>query len=295
MRVSFAEAAGIAAVQNGRITAGQLRGCGFGNSSIENGVRAGRLHRVHKGVYALGHLAPSRLGDWHAAVLACGPGAVLSHRCAATALKIRDAVGPRIDVTIPSTSGRRRPGIAIHHCDLLACEIGTWMRIPITSPSRTMVDLAHELKDEDAIQWAMRELQYVRLWDRQLLELSNHRRPNRTIARVIDDLPPTRSPLEVAFLTRVVRRHRLPAPECQAKLEGFHVDFLWPEARLVVEVDGKNHDLPLMRQADAIRDAALDAAGYRVLRYRWADIHHHDARTARSIHGRICEYHPVAG
>src|SRR4051812_11151854 len=108
MRANFSRAAEIAARQNGRVTASQLRSeCDFRNSGIERGVEAGRLHRVHQGVYALGHLAPSRLGDWHAAVLACGPDAVLSNRCAATAWQIRDGVAPKIDVTIPSDQRRR--------------------------------------------------------------------------------------------------------------------------------------------------------------------------------------------
>src|SRR5688500_18535701 len=123
MRANFARAAEIAAAQHGRITARQLRDeCDFQNSSIERGVEAGRLHRVHQGVYALGHLAPSREGDWHAAVLACGEDAVLSCRCAATAWGIRDGVGPKIDVTIPPGSHRKRPGIQIHRANLLPFE-----------------------------------------------------------------------------------------------------------------------------------------------------------------------------
>jgi hypothetical protein len=180
MGASFARAAEIAAVQHGRITTQQLRDCEISARSIERAVETGRLHRVHKGVYALGHLAPSREADWHAAVLAGGDGAVLSYRCAATALGIRDGVGPRIDVTIPSGSHRHRPGIFFHRADLAPFEIMTWQGVPITSPARTMVDLACHLRpDEEQIEWALRQLQYRRLFDPKLLELSLHRRPNR--------------------------------------------------------------------------------------------------------------------
>ncbi|MEJ7892483.1 MAG: DUF559 domain-containing protein [Solirubrobacteraceae bacterium] len=234
-------------------------------------------------MFAVGHLAPSRLGDWHAAVLACGEGSRLSHRCAATLMKIRDGVGPRIDVTIPTTSGRRRPGILIHHGALPPYEVGTWSNIPVTSPARTMVDLAHELDEEDDIEWALRQLQYRRLFDRTALELANRRRPNRVLTRFLNDLAPTASRLEVAFMSRVVRRHNLPLPDLQAKPLGFKVDFLWPAAMLVVETDGSEHDQPSMRATDAARDNLLGLAGYRVLRYRWSDVHRHHERTAGQI------------
>jgi very-short-patch-repair endonuclease len=284
MRADFARAAAIAGRQNGRITAKQLRqDCDFQNSSIERGVRSGRLHRVHWGVYALGHIAPSREGDWHAAVLACGPEAVLSGRCAATAWQIRDGVGPRIDVTITPASHRARPGIAIHRCELLPFEKTVWHDIPITSPSRTVVDLAYELRDEEGIEWALRQLQFRRLFDLKLLEISLQRRPNRTIRRLLAGVEPTRSPLEVAFLHRVVRRHHLPAPEVNVRVEGFLADFFWPEARLIAETDGQQHDQPLQRAADAHRDSIHAAAGYVVRRFRWADVFRHADRTAAEI------------
>jgi very-short-patch-repair endonuclease len=285
MRANFAKAAEIAARQNGRITVAQLRNdCDFQNSGIERGIQAGRLHRVHWGVLAVGHLAPNRLGDWHAAVLACGPDAVLSHRCGAALMQIRDAVGPRIDVTIPPHSHRKRPGIAIHRAALMGFEKTTWSNIPVTSPARTLVDLAHELKDRpEAIEWAMREMQFRRLFDLKLVELSYARRPLRALGRLLAGIEPTRSPLEVAFLHRVVRRHNLPAPEVNTRVEGFLADFFWPEAGLIVETDGTQHDEPLQRAADAHRDAIHTAASCVVRRYRWADVNEHEVRTAREI------------
>lgn len=283
MEASFIKAAEIATRQHGRITTAQLHECGIGKSGIERGVAAGRLHRLHVGVYALGHLAPGREEDWHAAVLACGDAAVLSHRCAAAAWGIRDGVGSCVDVTVPPTSARRRPGIAVHRGELLDIERDAWSGIPITSAARTMVDLAHFLRDPDDIEWAVREMQFRRLFERGLLEISNQRRPNATLTRVLDELAPTGSRLEVAFLSKVIRRHGLPLPQCQKRVEGFRVDFLWPQERLIVEIDGAAHDQPAMRKADAIRDNILHLAGYLVLRYRWAEVHRHHERTAAQI------------
>lgn len=283
MRPKHASVAQIAAVQNGRITTKQLiEECDMKRAAVRRAERSGKLHRLHRGVFAVGHLAPSRLGDWHGAVLACGSHAYLSRRCAATAYKIRDGVGPKIDVTVTNNAHRERPGIAIHRADLLPFEVGLLHRIPITSPSRTMVDLAHEQLTEEEIEWAFRELQFKRLFDRKLLELSLHRRPSRVITRLLDHIEPTRSPLEIAFLTRVVRRHRLPPPEVNVSPDRFLVDFLWPEAKLIVETDGSNHDQPSMRAADALRDEHHDRLGYLTLRYRWADVHA-DARTAAEV------------
>ena len=241
------------------------------------------MHRIHEGVYALGHLAPSREADWHAAVLAGGEDAVLSARCAASASQIRDGVGPRIDVAIPPSSHRERPGIRFHRALLAPFETTVWQGIPITTPSRTMVDLACHLRpDAEAIEWALRQLQYRRLYDPRLLEFSLHRRPNRILRGLLDGVEPTRSPLEIAFLRRVVERHGLPAPQVNVKVLGFTCDFVWPEALLIVETDGRQHDDPLQRAADRFRDALHSAAGWRTLRYRWPDVHR-SAATAAEI------------
>jgi very-short-patch-repair endonuclease len=171
----------------------------------------------------------------------------------------------------------------VHRADLLPFEVGRWRDIPITSPSRTMVDLAHELHDEEEIEWALRQLQYRRLFDQKLLELSNRRRPNAILGRLLAGIEQTRSPLEIAFLHRVVRLHHLPTPEVNAKVCGYTADFWWPAARLIIETDGKQHDFPLQKAADEARDAIHAAAGILVVRYRWADVHVHHARTAAEI------------
>ena len=165
-------AAEIARDQHGLITVRQLHEIGIGKSGIEKGVGSGRLHRLYRGVYAVGHRASTPERRWLAAVLACGDGAVLSHRCASTKQRIRDGVGPRVDVTT-SGAGRRRDGIAVHRAALLPIEVTVEDAIPITSPARTMVDLAWHLQDRDAIHRAVREMQFRRRFDRVELELAN--------------------------------------------------------------------------------------------------------------------------
>ena len=138
---------------------------------------------MHRGVFALGHVAPSLHGDAHAAVLAGGNDALLSVRWAARLLGIREGVGPRIDVTIPPNSHRTRPHIAFHRSEVLPFERGTFANIPITSPARTMVDLAHHLGDRDQIEWALREMQFKRLYDHGLLELPTGAGPTASSVR----------------------------------------------------------------------------------------------------------------
>jgi very-short-patch-repair endonuclease len=280
-------AAEIGAKQHGRITTRQLLDSGFTPKSIERAVEAGHLHRLHQGVYGIGHLAPSRESQWMAAVLACGPPAWLSDGCAAVAFGFQDSWGPLVEVTIPPDKVRRRQGVRVRRRSLMSWEVTEWWNVPITTPSRTMVDLAHELRDEDRITWALRQLEFTRLYDQKLLELSNQRRPSAVLTRLLRGVEPTLSPLEIAFLTRVVRRHNLPAPEVNARPFGLLVDFWWPDARLIVETDGKHHDLPLQRMADQARDALHEAAGVLTLRYRWVDAHVHDQRTADTIRATL--------
>jgi hypothetical protein len=147
-----------------------------------------------------------------------------------------------------------------------------------------MVDLAHELRNEEGIEWALRQLQFRNLYDHKLLELSNHRRPSRTLTRLLAGIEPTRSPLEIAFLHRVVRWHNLPAPEVNARPLNFLVDFLWSDAKLIVETDGSQHDNPLQRRADEIRDGFHAERGYLTLRYRWSDVRRHTVTAGQIQH-----------
>ncbi len=111
--------AGIAARQHGRITHAQLLAAGLDRDRIKRWSRGGRLRRVHRGVYAVGHTAPSAYADLLAAVLACGAGAVVSHRSAGHALGLLPTAPARPEVTVPTTAGRARPRIVIHRVPAL--------------------------------------------------------------------------------------------------------------------------------------------------------------------------------
>jgi very-short-patch-repair endonuclease len=273
----------IAARQHGLVSTRQLHASGVGKGSIEKAHRSGRLWRIHRGVYAVGHPALSQEGKWLAAVLACGSGAALSHRSAASLWQIRSAELARVEVTVPREGTYRRPGTLIHTSPLPPGEVVHKRDIPVTSPARTAVDLAHALHDPDQVHRLLREMQFRRLFDTTALEVANHRRPSAVLSLTVADLRPTRSPHEDAFKSKVLRRYRIPDPEYNRLVQGFTVDCHWPRARLVVEIDGNNHINPAMLQADAFRNNVLQAAGVMVLHYTRTDIDRRHAQVAAQV------------
>src|SRR3954469_2847135 len=134
--------AALAARQYGLVTRAQLRALGLGETAIGKRAAAGRLHRVHRGVYAVGHRVLPVRGAWMAATLACGDGAVLSHTTAAALWELRATDGS-VHVTVPSSGGRRRPGLVIHRDPTIAADgITTRHGLPVTKVARTLLDLA---------------------------------------------------------------------------------------------------------------------------------------------------------
>lgn len=242
--------AAIAERQHGIVPLRQLHHAGITRRMVEIRVRAGRLHRIHHGVYAVGHRALSNEGRWMAAVLAAGDGAVLSHRSAAELWGLLRAKGGPRHVTIPTVSGRRRrPGLDIHRSrTLLPRDITMRASIPVTTPARTVADLRRVAAPAE-VRRAIRQAEYVGL---PLEDRASDR---------------TRSDLERVFL-RMLRRHRLPKPEVNVPIGPYTVDFLWRDARLVVEVDGWQAHRG--RQAfldDRARDAYLRLKGFAVQRF----------------------------
>jgi very-short-patch-repair endonuclease len=243
----------IANQQHGVISQAQLVAAGLGRNGISKRVKAGRLHRLHRGVYAVGHRAPSMERAWMAAVLACGDRAVLSHRSAARLwgmLPASGQAGRPIDVALPSQSGRkRRKGIGVHRCASLTPAMLTKRRgIPVTNPARTIADLrplASPAELRDAIRQA------------EVRGLRTGLEPRRK---------KTRSELEDLFLA-LCRRHRLPIPEVNVKVAGREVDFLWPALRFAVETDSYGfHRGQYAFEDDHDRDLALRLAGLDVAR-----------------------------
>jgi very-short-patch-repair endonuclease len=215
-----AAAAEIAAAQHGVISIVQLRAAGISDEAVRRRVEAGRLHRLHRGVYAVGHTADSWQKRWTAAVLACGDGAALSHMSAAALWGLlRPKEGP-VDVSVPHRNTRkRRDEIRLHRSRSLAAPMTTRRHgIPVTTPARTIEDLRGGAPPH-----------LVRRATRQA-ELANY----RLGPKIKGDR--TRSDLERDFL-RLCRRTGIPAPEVNVKVGRWTVDFLWREQRIAVETD----------------------------------------------------------
>jgi hypothetical protein len=240
----------IAGRQHGVITTAQLYSCGLGASGISKWVKAGRLHRIHRGVYAVGHPGLGIEGEWMAAVLACGDGAVLSHRSAAMLLRMQEPERGSVHVSVASANGRaRRNSIVVHRpSTLLPSQTTSRLNIPVTKPARTLADLRRVGPDWE-YRKALRQAEF-----RQL---------------PIGDLPEadgTRSGLESRFLA-FCRRYRLPEPEPNAEIGPFTVDFLWRAERVVVETDSyRTHGGQVAFEEDRERDLYLKARGYEVVR-----------------------------
>jgi very-short-patch-repair endonuclease len=253
------EVARIAAVQHGAISIAQLRLAGLTKTAVQNRCRAGRLHSLHRGVYAVGHIAPSHERRWMAAVLALAGGvtgtvgAVLSHRSAAELWGLLPAGDGPVDVSLPSRSGRgRRLGILIHRpMSLEPAEITRRRGIPVTSPARTLADLQRTVPD-GMLRRAIRQADFLGL-------------PTGSVRS-----DGTRSELERRFLW-LCRHHRLPAPAVNMRIGALTVDFCWVEKMLVVETDGyQAHRGRAAFEDDRARDLTLRALGYTVqhLSYR---------------------------
>lgn len=136
----WAAAVALAMGQHGVASLEQLVGMGMSASGVGTWVARGRLHRIHRGVYAVGHPGVSWRGRLMAAVLACGEGAVVSHRSAAALWGIRPSARAAVDVSVPGRTGRSRPGIDIHRCALPTGDVTTVDGIPCTTVARTLLD-----------------------------------------------------------------------------------------------------------------------------------------------------------
>jgi very-short-patch-repair endonuclease len=272
--------AAIGGRQCGVVSRAQLLAAGIARGAIERRVRAGRLHSVHRGVYLVGHRVMANHAREMAALLACGAGAVVSHLSAAHLLQLLPyPANPRpVDVTVVGRQPTRRRGIKVHRVRVLDQRDIRVGRVPATNAARTLLDLAAVL-GTSRLERALAEAQVRRLVTERDLEDQlerNPRRPGtRALRRLLDlDGGPafTRSEAERRLL-RLVRAAELPTPRVNSRLGRYEVDFLWPEQRLVVEVDSFRFHSPRPRfERDRARDAALAAAGYTVIRVTWRQL-----------------------
>ena len=249
----------IASEQHGVVSRQQLIAAGLSETGIARRVESGRLHRIHRGVYAVGHRGLSLEGRWMAAVLACGEGAALSHRSAACLWGLLRPQSGLIVISTPKTSGRhRRTGIRIHRCQSLAPSLITRRRsIPVTTPARTISDLKRVASAAEH-QRAVRQAEVLGL------------DTGHTGHSVEDD--GTRSELERRFLL-LCRRYRLPPPEVNIRVAGLLVDFTWRDHGLVVETDGyRFHRGRAAFEDDRARDLRLRQAGFDVIRLSYRQV-----------------------
>ena len=243
------------------VTLAQLLAAGLDRTAIAYRRRVGRLHLLHRGVYAVGHRPPSPLATAMAAVLACGPDAALSHRSAAALWRILPRWHSPIEVT--ATTKHRHEGIRAHrspHADAT-----THYGIQVTTPARTLVDLADVLP-ERALTRAVNEAQVQRLVTPAELTTLFTRYPGRRTSRLTPERGATRSHLEDRFI-RFLKRHHLPLPELNQTIAGHEVDAVYREQKLVIELDSRQfHTTPHAFETDRDRDADLLNAGFSTLR-----------------------------
>jgi hypothetical protein len=267
-----------ASAHYGVVSRPQLRAIGFDDAAIRRRIAAGRLHRLHRNVYAVGHTVLNRNARYLAAVLAAGDGAVLSHRSAAILWGIHRSDAARIDVTIPRACGfRSTRAIAVHRPRLAPARM-THAGIRVTTPGRTLQDLATAVPRrtlEKAAEMA------------DALRLDVSLDPDHPGAARLNDVlerhdlhSTTRSTLEDDFL-ELCDRHGIPRPLINTYIEGFEVDFVWPEARLIVETDSRTyHGTAQAFERDRARDARLTAAGWRVVRFTGLQVRLEDESVA---------------
>jgi hypothetical protein len=264
--------------QWGVVSLAQLRALGLGARAVQRRAAAGRLHRLHRGVYTAGHRALRPEGHRLAAVLACGPGAVLSHRSAASHWELLATSQERIDVTAPR--GRQGvPGIRLHTSRSLDAQDTTNHEgIPITTVHRTLLDLAATTRP-DQLERALAQAMYLQLYDQRAIDdviaRSNGHRGTNVLSEATRQEPQiTKSMWEIRML-RLVRQANLPEPITNRPLHApdhgeCKPDFYWPAYDLIVETDGwEAHRTLAAFRSDRAKDAALTAAGYKVLRFTW--------------------------
>jgi len=219
-----------------------------------------------------------RHGRWMAAVLACGSCALLSHKSAAELWEIRTPQPGPVEVSLAGGGKRRARGLVVHRRIVLKpADHRARHGIPVTSPARTLADLANRISS-DELEAAINTADKLDLIDperlRHVLDDMRGEEGVSTLVRLLDRqvLRLTDSELERRFL-RLVRKTGLPQPKTQAKINGFRVDFLWPQLGLIVETDGlRYHRTPAQQARDRQRDQAHVAAGLVVLRFTHSQV-----------------------
>jgi very-short-patch-repair endonuclease len=283
--------AALAERQHGVVATRQLAALGLPQRAVSHRAAAGRLHRVHRGVYAVGHPVLTVNGRRMAAVLAGGPSAVLSHASAAALWEIRPSAAARIDVSVRSKGGRgKRRGLRIHRAaNLRDDEVTEHQAIRVTTPARTLLDLASSLPGR-ALERALDEAEIRDLYDRRALEAITAEHQGERGARALSDAlaqdgKPTLTDSELEdLMLALCDEHGIERPAARQWVAGLRVDFLFATSRLVVETDSWSfHRTRRAFERDRERDAILARAGYRTLRFTHRQLTKRPAEVAATI------------
>jgi very-short-patch-repair endonuclease len=256
--------------QDNVISREQLLEAGLGRGAIAHRVKAGTMQHLHGNVYLLGAAPPTPMGRARAAALACGDGAIVSHRSAAEVFGLLPDRGGDVDVTVVGRNVAPRSGISRHRVGHLVKQDVTSVRgLLVTSITRTICDLAATETVENVTR-AFQEALYRRVvWPsglEALLAREPNRRGGKVIRSLIEDPRLTRSERE-RLLLKLIDQAQLAKPLTNVRVEGHLVDVLWPAQRLIVEFDGWGaHGHRHAFDKDRRRDQILVAAGYRVIR-----------------------------
>ncbi len=276
--------------QHGVVARRQLLAAGLTRETIQVALEAGRLRRLVRGVYAVGHAVVSPDGWRQAALLACGDDAVLSHRTACAKWDLRRADLFPISVTVPGDHGRRHDNIDTRRGKLDRRDWVIFDGLRVTTPARTIVDVAGELRGTEMRRLVERAQDLHRFDPNRIQDVleRNPRRPGTKplltlIALLQRDRDGARSHLERLFL-QLVRKARLPLPEVNATIEGRQRDFVWRDQRLVIEVDGYAwHSSRAAIRRDKARDRELTAALWRPARFTYEDVAFEPEETASEL------------
>lgn len=289
----------LAARQHGVIALFQLYELGFTLSAIKHRVATGRLHPVRRGVYAVGRPNLTREGEWMAAVLSCGPPAVLSHESAAALWGIRRERTRAIHVTTPRTARHRGKGIVAHRRKMLGSkDVTECDGIPVTTPILTLIDLATCIPP-GALEATINEADKLDRVDPDVLRRAlNERKGQRGVGALRAILNRSTFVLTESELERrlvpIAARAGLPPPRTQHWVNGFRVDFFWPDLGLVVETDGlRYHRTPEQQARDRLRDQRHLAAGLTPLRFTHWQVRYDSRDVERTLRAVACRLSPA--
>ncbi len=276
--------------QHGVVSHAQLRKAGLSGQAIGRAVRAGRLRPVFRGIYSVGHAIMHRKGWWMAALLACDEAAALSHTSAAALWGLRNAPTLPVEIIASGDRGRKHERIRTHRMRLEPSDSVVLDGLRVTTPARTIVDLAGGLSAR-SLRETVERAQDLRRFDPAKIGAALARAPSRlgggALADLLELLQPdadnARSHLERLFIA-LLRKASLPMPEVNAVIGGLKRDFVWPDPRLVVETDGyRYHASKQAQRRDRRRDRQLTALGWRPVRFTYEEVAFEPAEIAREL------------